>query len=47
MAISGTRPWRSSVATASMLLPAGLWYALLLLAPLVILTVFSFGNRAP
>jgi spermidine/putrescine transport system permease protein len=30
-----------------LLLPAGTWYLLLLLAPLVILVVFSFGARAP
>jgi spermidine/putrescine transport system permease protein len=30
-----------------LLLPAGLWYALLLLAPLGVLVVFSFGVRAP
>ncbi len=39
--------WRSRIATALLLLPAAGWYALLLLAPLVILAVFSFGNRAP
>ncbi len=42
----GGRRWRSTIATAILLLPAGAWYALLLLAPLVILVVFSFGERA-
>jgi spermidine/putrescine transport system permease protein len=38
---------RSKVATLLLLLPAATWYALLLLVPLVILLVFSFGGRAP
>ncbi|MBA2300537.1 MAG: ABC transporter permease [Chloroflexi bacterium] len=37
---------RSGVATALLLLPAALWYALLLVAPLVIVFVFSFGEKA-
>jgi spermidine/putrescine transport system permease protein len=41
------RRWRSTIATAFLLFPATLWYLLLLLVPLVILTVFSFGARAP
>ena len=41
------RPWRSRVATALLLLPSGAWYALLLVVPLVILLVFSVGERAP
>ena len=32
---------------ALLLLPPGLWYAALLVAPLVVLLVFSFGVRAP
>ena len=44
--IGGGR-WRSRVATVLLLLPASAWYALLLLTPLIILTVFSFGARAP
>ena len=43
----GSGRWRSRIATALLLLPAGAWYGLLLFAPLVILVVFSFGNRAP
>jgi spermidine/putrescine transport system permease protein len=39
--------WRSTAATVLLLLPAATWYALLLLVPLVILLVFSFGGRAP
>ena len=34
-------------ARALLLLPAGLWYALLLVAPLLVLLVFSFGTRGP
>jgi len=30
-----------------LLLPAGLWYGLLLVAPIVIIVVFSFGTKAP
>jgi spermidine/putrescine transport system permease protein len=33
--------------TAALVLPAGLWYLVLLIAPLAIITVFSFGVRAP
>ncbi len=44
---SGSGRWRSRIATALLLLPAAAWYALLLLVPLVILLVFSFGGRAP
>jgi len=39
--------WRTSAATALLLLPTSAWYLALLLAPLVILLVFSLGNRAP
>lgn len=34
-------------ARALLLLPAGLWYALFLVGPLLVLFVFSFGIRAP
>ena len=34
-------------ARALLLLPAGLWYGLFLVAPLLVLLVFSFGIRAP
>jgi spermidine/putrescine transport system permease protein len=37
---------RSSLLTALLVAPAGIWYLLLLVAPLVIVFVFSFGNRA-
>jgi spermidine/putrescine transport system permease protein len=37
----------SRLATAVLLFPAGLWYALLLVAPLLIVAVFSFGAKAP
>jgi spermidine/putrescine transport system permease protein len=37
---------RSGLLTAVLLLPAGMWYLVLLVAPLVIIIVFSFGTRA-
>src|SRR3990170_3502928 len=37
---------RSTLATAFLVLPAAIWYALLLVAPLVIVVVFSFGEKA-
>src|SRR5258705_4132221 len=49
---SGPRPpptggrLRSGLLTTLLLLPAGLWYLILLVAPLVIIVVFSFGTRA-
>lgn len=51
-AAAGTRPatrrrWRSPAATALLLAPTSLWYLALLVAPLVILFVFSLGTRAP
>ena len=39
--------WRPRIVTALLLGPTSAWYFLLLLAPLVILVVFSFGARAP
>jgi spermidine/putrescine transport system permease protein len=39
--------WRSVLMTTVLLLPAGIWYAVLLVAPIVIVIVFSFGTRAP
>ena len=39
--------WRGRLATALLLLPSGAWFFLLLVAPLLILLVFSFGERAP
>jgi spermidine/putrescine transport system permease protein len=47
MTESGAGRWRSAIATVLLLLPSAIWYALLLLVPLVILIVFSFGGRAP
>lgn len=38
--------FRSRLLTAVLLFPAGLWYALLLVAPLLIVVIFSFGIRA-
>ncbi len=40
-------PWRSRLATTLLLGPTSAWYFMLLLAPLVILIVFSFGARSP
>jgi spermidine/putrescine transport system permease protein len=39
--------WRSVLLTTVLLLPAGLWYLVLLLAPMVIVVLFSFGSRGP
>jgi spermidine/putrescine transport system permease protein len=38
---------RGRIATALLLAPTSLWYLLLLVVPLVILLVFSFGERGP
>jgi spermidine/putrescine transport system permease protein len=48
----GKRPsapgrWRTRFATAALLAPTSFWYLLLLIAPLLILLVFSLGSRAP
>lgn len=43
---SGGRRSLSALLTTALVFPAGLWYLVLLVAPLVIVTVFSFGNRA-
>jgi spermidine/putrescine transport system permease protein len=40
-------PGRSRAVTALLLAPTSAWYLLLLVAPLVILLIFSFGARAP
>jgi len=37
---------RSGLLTTLLLLPAGLWYVVLLVLPLVIVVIFSFGTRA-
>lgn len=39
--------WRSPIATAILLTPTSFWYLALLVAPLMILLVFSLGTRAP
>src|SRR5215212_9782681 len=41
-----TRRSGGGLLTAVLLLPAALWYGLLLVAPLVIVAIFSFGVRA-
>ncbi len=38
---------KSFLLTTALITPAGLWYLLLLVAPLAIIVVFSFGVRAP
>ncbi len=42
-----SRQWRRRAATALFLAPSSAWYFLLLVVPLGILLVFSFGERAP
>ena len=37
--------WRSRFLTGALLTPAALWYIFLLVAPIAIVIVFSFGNR--
>jgi spermidine/putrescine transport system permease protein len=37
---------KGALLTTALIFPAGLWYVVLLVAPLLIVTVFSFGNRA-
>jgi spermidine/putrescine transport system permease protein len=39
--------WRSRAVTTLLLAPTSAWYLFLLVVPLVILLVFSFGARAP
>jgi spermidine/putrescine transport system permease protein len=38
---------RSALVTGLLMLPAGLWYLLLLVVPLVIVVIYSFGVRGP
>ncbi len=45
-ATAGGRRGASTLLTTVLVLPAGLWYFVLLVAPLVLVTVFSFGVRA-
>jgi len=44
---AGGRRFSSALLTAALVAPASLWYLLLLVAPLAIIVVFSFGVRAP
>jgi spermidine/putrescine transport system permease protein len=39
--------FRSGALTGLLLMPAGLWYLILLVLPLAIVVVFSFGDRGP
>jgi len=41
-----SRGWRSRGLTAALLFPAAFWYLVLLVAPLIIIVIFSFGVRA-
>lgn len=38
---------KGALLTTALVFPAGIWYMVLLVAPLAIITVFSFGVRAP
>jgi spermidine/putrescine transport system permease protein len=38
--------WRSKAVTGLLLLPAGFWYLVLLVVPLILVAVVSFGSRA-
>jgi spermidine/putrescine transport system permease protein len=38
---------KSALLTTALVFPAGLWYLVLLIAPLAVVTIFSFGVRAP
>jgi spermidine/putrescine transport system permease protein len=44
---TGGRRGVSALLTTALIAPAGLWYLVLLVAPLAIVFVFSFGVRAP
>jgi spermidine/putrescine transport system permease protein len=41
-----SRSWSSRVLTGALLFPAAFWYLVLLVAPLIIIVIFSFGVRA-
>jgi spermidine/putrescine transport system permease protein len=43
----GLRPGRGRLVTAMLVLPAGAWYLVLLVLPLALVVVFSFGDRSP
>ena len=38
---------RTRITTALLLMPAALWFLFLLVLPLLVVLVFSFGERAP
>ena len=40
-----TGRWRSRFLTGALIVPAGLWYLVLLVAPIIFVVVFSFGTR--
>ena len=40
-----TGRWRGRLLTGALMAPATLWYLVLLVAPIVIVMIFSFGNR--
>jgi spermidine/putrescine transport system permease protein len=42
---SSERRYRSGLLTGLLILPAGLWYLILLVAPIAIVILFSFGRR--
>lgn len=42
-----SQSFRNGLLTAGLLLPSGLWYLILLVLPLAIVVVFSFGERGP
>jgi len=44
---AGGRRFSSALLTTALVAPASLWYLVLLVAPLAIIVVFSFGVRAP
>jgi spermidine/putrescine transport system permease protein len=44
---AGGRRGANALLTTALIAPAGLWYLVLLVAPLAIVVVFSFGVRAP
>jgi spermidine/putrescine transport system permease protein len=41
-----SRSWSSRALTGALLFPAAFWYLVLLVAPLIIIVIFSFGVRA-
>ena len=47
MALSMTKTTRPKLVTALLLAPAALFFVFLLLVPLTVVLIFSFGERAP